>query len=48
MEACKMGPKYKLAVQNDIAKHFTESVGDFIGRHVTMQEIKQAILTGWI
>lgn len=48
IEACKMGMQYKTAVQSDIAKHFTESVSDFIGRHITMEELKQAIKTGWI
>lgn len=48
LEACKMGLQYKLAVQSDIAKHFVESVGEFVGRHVTMAEIKSAIKTGWL
>ena len=48
MEACKMGMQYKLAVQDDIAKHFIKSVGEFLGRYVTIEEIKAAIKTGWI
>ena len=48
MEACKMGLQYKLAVQNDIAKHFVNSVGEILGRHITVEEIKAAIKTGWI
>ena len=48
LDAQKMGPKFQKAVQEDIAKHFTESVGEFIGRKVTMEEIKVAIKTGWI
>lgn len=48
MEACKMGLQYKLAVQDDIAKHFISSVGEFLGRYVTIEEIKSAIKTGWI
>lgn len=48
MEACKMGMQYKLAVQADIAKHFVKSVGEVLGRYITIEEIKQAIKTGWI
>ncbi len=47
-DACKMGPQYKLAVQQDIAKHFTEAVSDTLGRNVTAADIKEAIRTGWI
>ena len=46
MEACKMGLQYKLAVQSDIAKHFVESVGEVLRRHVTVAEIKGASKTG--
>ena len=48
MEAAKMGPKFKLAAQKDIEKHFTESVSEVLGRKVTTDEIKAAIKTGWI
>lgn len=48
MDAMKMGPMYRRAVQHDIEKHFIESVSDFLGRKVTMNEIKEAIKTGWI
>jgi len=48
VDAMKMGPKYVKAVQQSIEQHFIESVSDFIGRKVTMPEIKQAIETGWI
>lgn len=47
-EACRMGLQYKLAVQGDIAKHFVKSVSEFVGRHVTIAEIKSAIKTGWL
>jgi hypothetical protein len=47
-EAVKMGPKYMRAVQEDIERHFIDSVSDFLGRKVTMLEIKAAIKTGWI
>jgi carbon monoxide dehydrogenase subunit G len=48
MDAMKMGPQYVRAVQRSIEEHFIESVSDFIGRKVTMLEIKKAIETGWI
>ena len=48
LEACRMGLQYKLAVQNDIAKHFIKSVGEFLGRHITVEEIKAAIKNGWV
>lgn len=47
-EAASMGPIYKLAVQKDIEKHFTECVSDVLGRKVTLEDIKEAIKTGWI
>lgn len=48
VDAQKMGPLYFKEVQKDIEKHFVESVGDFLGRKVTAQDIKEAIKTGWI
>lgn len=48
MEAMKMGPMYRREIQKNIEEHFIESVSDFLGRKVTMQEIKEAIKTGWI
>jgi hypothetical protein len=48
VEACNMGPQFKLAVQKDIERHFTQSVSEFIGRKVTIDDIKRAIATGWI
>ena len=48
MEAIKMGFIYRREIQRDIEKHFIESVSDFLGRNVTMEEIKNAIKTGWI
>lgn len=47
-EACKMGPSFKAEAQKDIAKHFIDSVSDVLGRHVTLEQIKTAIKTGWI
>ena len=48
MEAMQMGPKYYRAIQQSIEIHFIDSVSDFLGRKVTMDEIKKAIETGWI
>lgn len=47
-EASKMGLMYKHAVQKDIEKHFTECVSEVLGRRVTLNDIKEAIKTGWI
>jgi hypothetical protein len=48
MDAMKMGPHFRREIQRDIEKHFIESVSDFLGRKVTIEEIKEAIKTGWI
>ncbi len=48
MEAKKMGPKFFKAVQQDIEKHYLESVSEMVGRHVTLEELKEAIKTGFI
>jgi hypothetical protein len=48
IEAQKMGPQFMRAVQEDIAKHFIQSVSDFLGRKVTLEDIQQGIKTGWI
>ena len=48
LEAKKMGPEYFHAAAKDIEKHFSESVSDFIGRKVTVEEVKEATRTGWI
>ena len=47
-DASKMGLQFKHAVQEDIAKHFIASVSEFLGRHVTLEEIQEATKTGWI
>jgi hypothetical protein len=41
-EAVKMGPKFALAAKQDIARHFIHSMSEFLGRHVTIEEIKKA------
>ena len=48
MEAISMGPKYYKAIQEDIARHFVESVSEVIGRKVTSKEVNEATKTGWI
>lgn len=48
IEAMKMGPMYMREIQRSIEIHFIESVSDFLGRKVTMEEIKKAIETGYI
>lgn len=48
MEAAKMGPQYIREVQKDIERHFANSVSDFLGRKVTIEEIQKATKTGWI
>ena len=48
MEAMRMGPLYQREIQRSIEIHFIDSVSDFLGRQVTMNEIKAAIKTGWI
>ena len=48
MEARSMGPKFFRAVQEDIIKHYIESVSEVVGRRLTIEDIKDAIKTGWI
>jgi hypothetical protein len=48
IEAMKMGPHFRREIQKSIEEHFIEAVSDTLGRKVTMEEIKQAIQTGWI
>lgn len=47
-EAKRMGQMYQRAIKEDIAKHFTNSVSEFIGKKVTMEDILKATKTGWI
>jgi hypothetical protein len=47
-EAQRMGPMYQRAIKEDIAKHFTQSVSELLGRKVSMEEILKATKTGWI
>lgn len=48
MEARAMGPEFFKAAQKDIEKHFTDAVGEVVGRYVTADDIKQATIDGWI
>lgn len=47
-EAQRMGPMYQRAIKEDIAKHFTKSVSEVVGREVSMEDILRATKTGWI
>lgn len=47
-EAKAMGPKYFSVIQQDIVRHFVGSVSDFLGRHVTIEEINLARKNGYI
>lgn len=46
--AIKNGPEFLAVIQKDIENHFIESVSDFLGRKVTIEEIQTAIRTGYI
>lgn len=48
LEAKKAGPKYVLQIQKEIQDQFTKIVSDALGRKVTVAEIKEATITGWI
>lgn len=48
LDAMKMGPQYQREIQRSIEEHFVDSISDFLGRKVTMLEIKEAIKTGLI
>lgn len=47
-EAKAMGSKYFNVIQQDIVKHFIDSVSDFLGRYVTIEEINLARKNGYI
>lgn len=48
LDAKFKGINYVIEEQKRIEKEFVKSVSNFLGRKVTIQEIKQAILEGWI
>jgi hypothetical protein len=47
-EAVKMGPAFRMAVYQDIEKHFTQCVSDVVGRHLTLDDVRKAIKVGYI
>jgi hypothetical protein len=47
-EARKLGPKYYIAIQLDIEKHFLDSLSEFLGRKVSKEEVVEAHKTGLI
>jgi len=42
------GIEYEKQVQEDIVRHFIESVSEFLGRKITMVDVVKGIKTGWI
>lgn len=48
LKMVRLGPVYAKQAQDDISKHFVESVSDFLKRRVTIQDIENATRTGWI
>lgn len=48
LSAKQRGMEMLLEEQKRIEKEFVKSVSDAIGRRVTVQDIKRAILEGWI
>jgi hypothetical protein len=47
-EACRMGPLYEKAAKESIARHFLESVSEVVGRKLTVDDIKNAHINGYI
>ena len=48
LEAKKKGMKYLIEEQGKIEKEFVKCVSEATGKKVTTQDIKKAILEGWI
>jgi hypothetical protein len=48
LEAKRKGMDFLIEEQKRIEKDFVKSVSDAIGRRITSQDIKRAILEGWI
>lgn len=48
LEARSKGINYLIEEQKKIEKEFVKAVSAFLGRKVRMEEIKKAILEGWI
>lgn len=47
-KAMEMGPKFRKAIEADIAKHFLECLSEFMNRKVTQEEVTEATKTGLI
>jgi hypothetical protein len=48
LEAKSKGINFLIEEQKKIEKEFVRSVSEFLGRNVQIQEIKKAIIEGWI
>jgi len=48
LDAKFKGYNYVIEEQRKIEREFIKAVSDFLGRQVTIQDIKKAILEGWI
>lgn len=48
LEAKQKGVNFLIQEQKKIEKQFVKSVSEAIGRRVTVEEIKKAIIEGWI
>lgn len=48
LDAKFKGYNYVLEEQRKIEREFTKCVSEFLGRPVTIQDIKKAIIEGWI
>jgi hypothetical protein len=48
LESKYKGTNYLIQEQKKIEKEFVKSVSDFLARKVTIEDIKKAILEGWI
>ena len=48
LESKSKGINYVIEEQKNIERNFVKAVSDFLGRKVSIKEIKKAILEGWI
>lgn len=48
LDAKTKGYNFLIQEQKKIEKEFVESVSNFLGRKISIQDIKNAILEGWI
>jgi hypothetical protein len=44
----QQGPAVLMAVQQDITRHFLNSLTEFVGKSITVKELDEAVKTGWI